>query len=530
MHGKEWRAVTENKLIVPPTFNFAIDVLAQRAELHPSHTAVVSVGMDRREERWSYARVLEATQRFAGALAEAGIRSGDRVLVFMPRTALWLVAMAACHYLGAVPVPCVTQVSASEVAYRLRRSGARAAVTVSELADRYAGLLDMIDVRFCRGQAEGWRNLDDALKQDHDVPAPALMPADAPALMYFTSGSSGLPRAVVHAARGVFVRSWQPWHLFDTSEKDVIWTTSDTGWTRAGSCLLYGAWFWGATALIVEPGLSPQEKVDMLARHGVTIYSAVATELRQILSSATPVPLPRLRFTLSAGEAMTEELSHAWTRFSGAPLLVAYGQTETPQCTITTRETTPENGMIGLPMPGNVVTVLDDHNHPCPAGEPGELAVRADNPGLMLGYWNDGEIEPGFSGGWHRTGDAAYMDKAGNIFFVGRSDDIISSSGYRIGPTEVENALMIHPAVKECAVTAVPDPLRGEAVKAYVVLEPGYLPSDELVNALQAHVKGSIAPYKYPRRIDFLEELPRTPSGKVSRRLLRESTGARRTG
>ena len=526
MLGKEWGAVVQGKLVVPPTFNFATDVLEPRARATPDHAAIISVGRGGSEDIWSYARVQEAVVRLAGALAERGVEQGDRVLIFMPRTALWLIAMTACHYLGAVPVPSVTQIGVSEVTYRIRRSGARAAISSSELVDRFSEVLDLVPLRLCRGIADGWDSLEEAVATPRDTVAPAVMPADAPTLMYFTSGSSGLPKAVVHAARGVFVRSWQPWHMFDTSMHDVIWTTSDTGWTRAGSCLLYGAWFWGATSLIIEPNLTAQEKVDALARHSVSMYSAVATELRQIISTAAKASLPKLKFTLSAGEAMTVDLSRRWAEFSGAPLLVAFGQTETPQCTITAPDEVPQNGAIGRAMPGNVVAVVDDRDQLCAPGEVGELAVRGDNPGLMLGYWNDGSIEKTFTqDGWHRTGDSARGDADGNLFFIGRTDDIISSSGYRIGPTEVENALMGYPAVKECAVTSAPDALRGEVVKAYIVLHEGHQPSQKLIAGIQEYVKGVIAPYKYPRQIQFLQDLPRTASGKISRRLLREEFG-----
>ena len=523
MLGKDWQGVVGTNLSVPETFNFVADVLQPRAEQFPDQIAMICVGSDGVESCWTYRQVLQSVQRIAAALLHRGITQGDRIILFLPRSPLWMLTMAACHLIGVIPVPCVTQISASEVAYRVRRSGARGVVTVAEFTDRFTEVIDQLDLKWCRGQAAGWNDVQEILASDWPIPEPACMPADAPALMYFTSGSSGLPKAVVHAARGVFVRSWQPWHMFDTSSADVIWTTSDTGWTRFGSCLLYGAWFWGATALIVEPNLKPEEKVQALAKYGVTIFSAVSTELRQILTSAKPMALPALKFTVSAGEAMTATLSRDWARFSGVPLLVAYGQTETPQCTITSTDTRPENGMIGRPMPGNVVTAVREDGTPCAPGEHGQLAVRGDNKGLMLGYWQDGVITRDFTDkGWHFTGDAAYVDEGNEIFFLGRTDDIISSSGYRIGPTEVENALLGHPAVRECAVTGAPDALRGEVVKAHIVLEPGFSPSEALIKELQDHVKASIAPYKYPRQVAFLDALPKTPSGKVSRRLLRE--------
>lgn len=510
------------RLNPPSSFNLISDVLQPRALATPDRIAIIGVGADGVVERWSYDRVMNSTGRLAGALIDAGIAKGDRVLVFMPRTPLWLIAMAACQHIGAVPVPCVTQISASEVAYRAKQSGALGIISSAELTGRFSDLQEVIPVRIARGAVPGWLDLKTIVDTPRGIPPTAEMPAETPALMYFTSGSSGLPKAVVHAARGVFVRCWQPWVQLATDSNDVIWTTSDTGWTRAASCMLFGAWMNGATSLIVEGNLSATEKVEMLVRHGVTLYSAVATELRQIIADAEPRALPKLRYTISAGEAMTAELSEHWTAFSGSPLVVGYGQTETATSTLTDPTGKGVNGMIGQPLEGNDITILIG-NEKADSGVHGEIAFAGSNPGLMLGYWKDNKLVPAFSrDGWHMTGDSGYLDEKGNLFFVGRSDDIISSSGYRIGPTEVENALMRHTAVQECAVTSSPDPKRGEVVKAYVILRPTESASDQLVRDLQDFVKREIAPYKYPRQIEFVNDLPRTPTGKVSRRALRE--------
>ncbi len=429
-------------------------------------------------EKWSYERVAQSAGRLAGALLDAGIAKGDRILLFMPRTPLWLVAMAACQHIGAVPVPCVTQISASELAYRAKLSGARGAISSAELVERFKELEALLPVRVARHGAPNWLDLNSIINTPRQIPPVADMPAETPALMYFTSGSSGLPKAVIHAARGIYVRCWQPWIQLETNSDDVIWTTSDTGWTRAASCLLFGAWMHGATSLIVEGNLSADEKIGMLVEHGVTLYGAVATELRQIIASAKRRPLPRLRCTISAGEAMTAELSQSWTAFSGTPLVVGYGQTETATSTLTDPKLEGVNGMIGQPLEGNEIAVLIDGKQAAP-GVHGEIAFAGCNPGLMLGYWNEGGLMRSFErDGWHMTGDSGYLDERGNIFFVGRSDDIISSAGYRIGPTEVENALMRHPSVQECAVSSSPDHTRGEVVKAHIILRPSHSASE----------------------------------------------------
>ncbi len=519
----------------PPRFNFAADVLARRAARTPDATAIVAIGADGRVERWSYARVARASGRLAAALHAAGLRQGDRVLICMPRVAQWQVAMSACLHLGVIPVPCVTQCSAAELAYRARQSGARGAIAGSAFLARFAAFADSLVFRARVGPAPGgggdhgeagWVDCQSLI--DADVPAPAFadMAADEPALMYFTSGSSGLPKAVVHAARGVFVRGWQPWRQLGVRPGDVIWTTSDTGWTRAGSCLLFGPFEHGATALIVDGTLDAADRLRILEAHEVSVFGAVASELRQIVAQAghVPHPLPRLRWTLSAGEAMTRDLADGWQAFSGAPLVVGYGQTETPTATLTDPARPALNGMIGRPLAGNRVSVVDERGVEAAPGVEGELAFALSDPGLLLGYWVDGRIEPSPRiGEWHLTGDRGHRDADGELFFVGRADDIIGSSGYRIGPTEVENALARHPAVAECAVAASPDAMRGEIVKAFVVLREGVAGSTELERALQDHVKAEIAPYKYPRAVAFVDALPRTSSGKVSRRLLRDA-------
>ncbi len=515
---------------VPARFNFAGDVLYRRAELTPARIATLAIHADGSMEAWSYARIAAASKSLASAMARAGLKQGDRVLLVMPRTPHWQVAMAACMHLGAVPVPCVTQITAPELAYRAQKSGAAGAISDRRLLDKFASCAGL-HVRFARGGGDGWRDLEEAMAAP-DASAPlAVMPADAPALMYFTSGSSGPPKAVLHAARGIYVRAYQPWRQLAMGEDDVIWTTSDTGWTRAGSCLVFGAWMHGAAALMMEEPPPPEARVDVLEACGVTFFGAVTTELRIILGAARKRPLPKLRWTLSAGEAMTAEMAARWQEFSGVPLLVGYGQSETPTATLTDPAAPAVNGMIGRPMAGNQVAVVDAEGRECAPGVHGSLAFGATDPGLMLGYWETGTGRPGedgaarlelLAGRWHLSGDCGTRDADGNLYFVGRDDDVISSAGYRIGPTEVENALSQHPSVAECAVVASPDGVRGEVVKAYVVLRPGQRGGEALAASLQDYVKRQIAPYKYPRKMQFVDSLPRTASGKILRRALRE--------
>jgi acyl-coenzyme A synthetase/AMP-(fatty) acid ligase len=502
-------------------FNFAADVAYRRARETPGAIAVLALDAQGRAEAWTFERIAQEAQHLAAGLAQAGLAQGDRVLIMMARVPRWQVAMTACLHLGLVPVPCVTQASPADVAYRVRKCGARGAIADRVFAKHFEGL--DITIRVSRGAGAGWLDFDALVEAKVEAPTPARMCADAPALMYFTSGSSGPPKAVMHAARGVRVRAWQPWHQLGLGSSDVIWTSSDTGWTRAGSVLLFGAWMHGAVPLMVEKPPEPAERLDLLDQYRVNCYAAVSTELRLIMAQGCKHELPHLRWTLSAGEAMTAELAERWQEFAGSPLYVGYGQSETPTATLTNPANPSQNGMIGKPMANNRVAIVDDAGNECPPGAENHLAFSAHDPGLMLGYWDGSRSALELlAGKWHLSGDCGYRDTEGNLFFVGREDDIISSSGYRIGPTEVENALMQHTAVAECAVVASPDPVRGEVVKAFVVVCDGYTTDNALAAELQAHVKQLVAPYKYPRKIEFTPTLPRTVSGKIQRRVLRE--------
>ncbi|HYF60335.1 MAG TPA: AMP-binding protein [Burkholderiaceae bacterium] len=507
----------------PARFNFARDVLHRRAADAPARPASVFLAADGGVETWTYERMSVVAGRIAGALARAGVGPGDRVLLVMHRTPWWQATLAACLHVGAVPVPCVTQAAAEDVAYRLARSGARAVVAEREFLARFAAGAPTI--RFARGGGEGWLDLEAAAAAaSGEVPPPADLHADDPALMYFTSGSSGPPKAVLHASRGVFVRGRQPWAQLGAGEGDLVWTSSDTGWTRAGSCLVFGPWTHGAAALMVEAPPEPAARAALLERFGVTIFGAVTTELRLILAGGPAPAFARLRWTLSAGEAMTAEMAERWRAYSGRPLLVGYGQSETPTATLTDPSRPAANGMIGRPMAGNRVAIVDADGTECAPGAPGAIAFDVADPGLMLGYRDEtGRIRlPLLAGRWHLSGDTGWRDADGELYFVGRDDDIIGSAGYRIGPTEVENALAQHPAVAESAVVASPDATRGEVVKAFVVLRPAHRGDAALAAELQAFVRQRAAPYKYPRKVEFVDDLPRTASGKIQRRTLRD--------
>ncbi|MCL4160371.1 UNVERIFIED_CONTAM: hypothetical protein GTU68_029624 [Idotea baltica] len=307
-----------------------------------------------------------------------------------------------------------------------------------------------------------------------------------------------------------------------------MWCTADTGWSKAGTSILYGPWSCGATVLFYDGPFDLEKRLELLERYKVSVYCAAATEIRQLVQMDTSQhDLSALRLSVSAGESVNPEIVRAWSQKTGALLLDGYGQTETLMTVLNYPQMGVKPGAMGKPLPGTEAAILTEDGREAAPGDPGQLAIRCPHPQLMLGYWNDPEkTEAGYATiddtTWFLTGDTASMDADGYLFFGGRDDDVINSSGYRIGPMEVENALMEHEAVQECAAVASPDETRGEVVKAFIILKPGFDPGDALAKELQDFTKALTAPYKYPRRIAFVEELPKTATGKIQRRVLKQ--------
>ena len=350
-----------------------------------------------------------------------------------------------------------------------------------------------------------------------------------PAILYYTSGSTGNPKGVLHGARGLYTWRAVSWYWQGLQPGEIIWCTADTGWSKAGTSILFGPWSCGATVLFYDGPFDPATRWALLKKYRVTVYCAAATELRRLVYEGPgEAPPTALRLTVSAGEAVNPEIVHRWTEITGSSLLDGYGQTETLMTVVNYPALPVKAGSMGKPLPGVEVAVLDDvHERPAAPGEPGRLAVKLPNPQMMLGYWQDPErtaaaIVKVAGTDYFVTGDRAYQDADGYLFYTGRDDDVISSAGYRIGPMEVENALIEHPSVRESAAVASPDPDRGEIVAAYIVLNPGYQGGPGLIAELQDFAKQATAPYKYPRKIVFVEDLPKTVTGKIRRRELRD--------
>ena len=521
------RTFARHALETPVTFNFGTDVVDAWAR-DRARLALIWCDAEGNERRLTFDEVARAGNRVANRLASRGVAKGDRVIVMLPRIPEWQIALTACLKLGAVPIPCITMLTERDVAYRVEHSGAVAVIAVAGDTGKF-GDASRFRARIAVGSPgpgwESWRSTD----AESEVFAGETVGAEDPAIMYYTSGSTGAPKGVVHAARGLHAWRVSAWYWLSLDEDDTMWCTADTGWSKAGTSIYFGPWSQGSAVLFHDGPFDARRRFELMERFGVTVFCAAATELRRLVNEDVSArDLSALRLAVSAGESVNPEILDAWERRTGVPLLDGYGQTETLMTVLNYPGMPVKPGSMGRPLPGVDAAVLDEQGDLRTRDARGRLVIRAPNPQLMLGYWNDPDltaaqyVEAGGSR-WFVTGDTVDVDSEGYLFYFGRDDDVIGSSGYRIGPQEVENALIEHPAVQESAVVGLPDPDRGQVVTAFVILVPGYEPGEDLADELGEHVRSITAPYKYPRRIEFVDSLPKTVSGKIRRDVLRQA-------
>lgn len=522
---------------VPDRFNAVLDVLDQWAAEEPDALALISLDAagDLVAEATT-ADLVSQSRVAARAFLSLGVQPGDPVFVMLPRIPAWYAVVLGAIRIGAVPMPGPTLLTGKDISYRAQRASAKVLVTDA------AGTLKVDDVRaelgsvahtLCVGAGEaappGWLDWEHLLADTGDGPTPGdPTAATDPMFLYFTSGTVSLPKMVLHTQASYSIgheptaRYWQ-----DLKLGDRHWTVSDTGWAKATYGSLFGQWACRATVVQVALGKpDPDAVLGLLARHAITSFCAPPTLYRLLVQAdLSKHDLSALRRCTSAGEPLNPEVIRVWEEGTGLTIHDGYGQTETtilvanfPGCEV-------KPGSMGRPAPGYVVEILDDDGHRAPDGQVGHVAVRTEpRPvGLFQGYAGDPEATASvLRDGWYFTGDKAARDADGYFWFEGRADDVITSSAYRIGPFEVESALLEHPAVAEAAVVGKPDPERTELVTALVILASGYEPRPELAAELQEHCKRVTAPYKYPRLVVFVPELPKTVSGKIRRSELRE--------
>jgi acyl-coenzyme A synthetase/AMP-(fatty) acid ligase len=528
------RAVREFRLDVPERFNFARDVVGSWAQ-NPEKLAMLWLGPDGAERRLTFREFAERSDRFAQALQRSGVRPGDRVMVQLPRIPEWWEVLLGCFKAGAVAVPGTVLLTAKDIQYRTALADGVAYVTDAEGAakvDQIRGECPSLDRLFqVAGEpvSEGWRSYAEELEEADGRHQPVDTASDDPALIYFTSGTVGNPKMVLHthASYPIGHRITGSFWL-DLKPDDLHLNLSETGWAKAAWSSFFGPWNMGA-ALFVQDArgrFNASETLDLFESYPITTFCAPPTAYRMLVQEDLSRRNPRaLRWCVGAGEPLNPEVIETWERGTGHLIRDGYGQTETVLLCGNFPSLEVKPGSMGKPSPGMNVAVIDDEGMPLPPGSEGDIAVRMrpERPvGLFKEYWrNPAATEASQRGDWYVTGDRAYVDAEGYFWFVGRADDVIISAGYRIGPFEVESALIEHPAVVECAVVGKGDPMRGTIVKAYVILAPGHSESEALTQELQEHVKSVTAPYKYPREVEYVRELPKTISGKIRRVELR---------
>jgi acetyl-CoA synthetase len=472
--------------------NFVRDVVDSA---DPGRPALVALARDGGRGVISFGEVADRSARLAGTLAGRGVGPGDVVMTLIGNRPEWVYAMLAAFRLGAVALPCTEQLRPADLRTRMDAAEPRAVVADERNADT---------VRAAGFEGELLVVPDARLFDSSPAPAHEAGPRD-PALIVFTSGTSGRPKPIRHGHGYLAGQRTQAEHWFGARAGELCWCTAASGWSKSARNVFIAPWVMGASALIQDARFDPAERLDVIEREGVDVLCMAPTEYRAIAKRTELRRLP-LRHAVAAGEPLNPEIVDVWAEQAGVQVHDGYGQTETGALTGMPIGPPVRPGSMGKPLPGFELWIDD-----------GELCA---NPRTVPTFFVDGPLDRPW-----RTGDRVSADEDGYLWFEGRTDDVIISAGYRIGPFEVESALVSHPAVAEAAAVAAPDEVRGQVVRAVVVLRDGVEPGDELAAQLQEHVKEQTAPYKYPRIVEFADSLPKTPSGKIKRALLRDSDG-----
>lgn len=533
-------------LDVPAQFNFASDVMGKWAS-DPNKLAMLWIGQDGEERHITFAQFFERSSRAANAFVELGIQKGDRVLVMLPRIPEWWEATLGLMMMGAVPIPCTTLLTAKDLEFRAGVAEVQGIVTDDEGAQkfdqvratsptiRHTILVNAHDL-------PNWTNFESIVAAASPTYTGPKTSSDDPCLVYFTSGTVGYPKMVLHTHTSYPIgHTITGKYWLDLHEDDLHWNLSEMGWAKAAWSNLFGPWIMG-TAMFMQDSrgkFSAIETLEMLNKYPISTLCGPPTAYRMMVLDE-PIaylkahPPKALRHCVGAGEPLNPEVIKIWEQATGMTIRDGYGQTETVLLCANFPPLPVKPGSMGKPSPGFEVSIIDHDGNELPANKEGDIAVRIapERPKWMFKeYWrNPDATRTCVRGDWYITGDRAYKDEDGYFWFVGRSDDVIISAGYRIGPFEVESALKEYPAIAESAVIASPDEMRGEVVKAYVILAPGYTASPELAREIQEFVKEQTAPYKYPREIEFVDALPKTISGKIRRVELREMERQKKLG
>lgn len=518
-------------------YNFGYDVIDYYGKKTPNKTALLWISHDLEEKKFSFADIMHMSNQVANYFLSLGIRKGDRVLVVLRRHYNFWISMIALHKIGAVAVPATIQLKKKDLLYRIKEADINAIICVSteecieeaEIAIKELKK-DIIKIS-SDGVRNGWYDIEEAYKRCSiklKIDPNRMPKSSEPMLMFFTSGTTAYPKIAEHShtySLAHFVTAkW--WH--DIKENDIHLTVAETGWGKAAWGKLYGQWIIGACVFAFDfKKFDYVELLKLIEKYKVTTFCAPPTIYRFLIKAdLSQFDLSSLRYLTTAGEALNPEVVAKIKEALGLEIKEGFGQTETTLTVANLINMPLKVSSMGKPTPNYSILLLDSDGNSVQPGVVGEICISLKTGipiGLFLKYYkNSTETARVMHDGFYHTGDMAWQDEDGYLYFVGRTDEIIKSSGYRISPFEIESVLMEHKAVLECAVIGIPDLTRGQVVKAFIVPAKGYLPSEELKIEIQNFVKSSTAPYKYPRQIDFVEDLPKTISGKIIRNKLKE--------
>lgn len=513
-------------LVAPEIYNMANDI--DRFADQPGKLALLWENEEGHTKQVTYLQLRQESNRFANALKRMGLQKGDTVIITLPRILESYYIYLGALKLGLVISPGSEMLMTKDLLYRAEHSKAKATICLDELTSRFdqiradaASLTYFISVG---NKTEGWKNYQQLIESESDQFEIVQTHSDDIAFLCYTSGTTGNPKGVIHHHSWAFAHQVSAKLWLGTEENDVVWATAAPGWAKWNWTPFIAILGAGATGLVYNGKFHPEKYLSLMGKYKINVLCCTPTEYRLMakVDGLDHYKLPHLRSAVSAGEPLNQKVIDVFNTYFNVQVRDGYGQTENSLLVANLMGMEVKPGSMGKPTPGNNIAIIDEYGEPVSVGEVGDIAVYRSTPALFKGYLNDPErTTAAYRGDWYLTGDQAKLDSEGYFWFEGRSDDIIISSGYTIGPFEVEDALIKHPAVKECAVVAKPDEIRGAIVKAFITLKDSTLGNEELVKDIQEHVKKMTAPYKYPREIEFIHELPKTTSGKIRRIELR---------
>lgn len=515
----------------PDDFNFGYDIVDDIAVNDPQRLAMVWEHENGECRKFTFADIKRLSDKTCNYLSSKGIGKGDFVMLVLKHSYQFWFICVALHKMGAIAVPATFMLKPHDIEYRIDAAGLKAAIVTDDddIVESFegAGNIDKLACRFIvNGHRDGWLDFDREMEECSEVWERVSTKNTDRFLMYFTSGTSGNPKMAVHdysypLGHILLAKHWQ-----QVEPDGLHWTVADTGWAKNAWGKFYGQWIMEAAVFVYEyDRFEPHHIMNMIEKHKVSTFCCPPTMFRLYLNAGIEGhDLSSLKNCCIAGEPLSPDTFNTWYKATGLKLMEAFGQTESSVIVGTLKGMTPKPGSMGKPSPQFRVELLDKEGNPVRPGEEGEICVSISPrvPGIFVEYYRDEKkTNETLRDGWHHTGDVAWKDEDGYFWYLGRNDDIIKSSGYRISPFEIESVLVEHPAVLEVAVTGVPDPIRGQLVKATIILREAYQPTDELKKELQQFAKSRTAPYKYPRVIEFVDAIPKSISGKVRRVVIR---------